>query len=165
MKTEWEWKVEKKKRTDGKQGRRNEWCEKEGRSWSERWRERRPVRWRERGSAVGRRGAGGWLQALTGHSGIYTQINNSTLNKTLWTGETDPPRHTQAQIYKCLHPLRKKKRRRRSCSISTSPKKQICGLAFPLFTLLTLPPPLHALFFSHLFQPHYFVCDTQRKYI
>ncbi len=62
----------------------------------------------ERGAQRGAAGAGGWLQALRGHAGIYSQINNSTLNKPPWTGETDPPRHMWARIYKCLHPLRKR---------------------------------------------------------
>lgn len=65
-------------------------------------------RGKREGAQRGASGAGGWLQALRGHAGIYSQINNSTLNKPPWTGETDPPRHMWARIYKCLHPLRKR---------------------------------------------------------
>lgn len=62
-----------------------------------RQKEHRPGSRRERGKREeaqrGAAGAGGWLQAFRGHAGIYLQINNSTLNKPPWTGESDPPRH------------------------------------------------------------------------
>lgn len=65
--------------------------------------------WAQRGAA----GAGGWLQAVRKHAGIYSHINNSTFDKAQWSGQTDPPGHLWAKISKSLHPLTKTSRLKR----------------------------------------------------
>lgn len=48
---------------------------------------------RRDGAQRGAVGAGGWLQAVRKHAGIYSHVNNSTFDKTQWSGQTDPPQH------------------------------------------------------------------------
>lgn len=75
--------------------------------WPGRWRERERER-EERGRSGEHQGLGagsrhwGGMQGFTRRSTIAHSINPRG------RGETDPPRHMWARIYKCLHPLRKR---------------------------------------------------------